>query len=575
MKVSKIVGQIDRWGSIAFIYLIPWQARLIFRQGFLAGAPSETLTRSFFALEAAIFALLAVRIVAMLVEKKDAVRCRLYAVRSFGRVLFAFGCLAFVALFSVIVSADQTTTVFAALRLAEGLAVFFLVLSAPSEREARLAFFVSALTQSAIAVAQATFQHVYPNSWLGMAAHYPEMQGTSVVEAPGMRFLRAYGTLPHPNILGGMLAVAILGSRPLWKRASLLSIGAYVLLGVGLFFSFSRLAWLALAVGAAVQWSWARRDRVFAKNIAATLVAMALCAVFMAPFVTSRVASQGRLENKSIAARVSSLKDAWEIIRRYPITGTGAGIFTVAVHERVAPSRSGYDLEPVHSAPLAAWAETGVFGLLLYVWLFGLLFVSAYRCGRIGLASALAVLALFDHWSWTTFVGILIFWAGWGFTSRGTCDNGYTQKAGAIVISRDNPGKILLLYRDGPNYCDWTFPKGHMEPGESRENTAHREIKEETGLDIELLDQLPPRDYVTGNGHPAAAHFFLARSLDDSRLRLEPGHPKNKLEWVDINEVERILSFDNMKEYFRHIKARVILAAVGFKNAAKKAGRRP
>jgi 8-oxo-dGTP pyrophosphatase MutT (NUDIX family) len=92
-----------------------------------------------------------------------------------------------------------------------------------------------------------------------------------------------------------------------------------------------------------------------------------------------------------------------------------------------------------------------------------------------------------------------------------------------------------------------------MEPGESREETARREAKEETGLNIEIFASLPDRRYTTGNGHPAMVHFFLARSRDDNKLLSEHGFPGNKLKWVAIDEAEAILSFDNMKEYFRNI----------------------
>jgi 8-oxo-dGTP pyrophosphatase MutT (NUDIX family) len=96
-----------------------------------------------------------------------------------------------------------------------------------------------------------------------------------------------------------------------------------------------------------------------------------------------------------------------------------------------------------------------------------------------------------------------------------------------------------------------------MEPNESREDTARREVMEETGLAIDLLASLPERRYTTGNGHRAVVHFFLARSRDDATLRPEPGFPGNALKWVAVDEVEATLSFDNMKEYFRGIKNKI------------------
>ena len=158
MKTPKIIEQIDRWGTILLIYLIPWQARLIFSQGYLAGVPSEPQTRSLFAVELLIAALLIVRFAAMAAEKDKIVRGRCYTLAASGRILIALGALAALTVLSVIVSTDQTTTITAALHLVEGFAIFLLIMTAPSEREARLAIVASAMVQSAIALAQIFFQ---------------------------------------------------------------------------------------------------------------------------------------------------------------------------------------------------------------------------------------------------------------------------------------------------------------------------------------------------------------------------------------------------------------------------------
>ena len=46
------------------------------------------------------------------------------------------------------------------------------------------------------------------------------------------------------------------------------------------------------------------------------------------------------------------------------------------------------------------------------------------------------------------------------------------------VVERD--GRVLLVHR--PRYDDWTFPKGKLDPGESFEDAALREVEEETGV---------------------------------------------------------------------------------------------
>lgn len=62
----------------------------------------------------------------------------------------------------------------------------------------------------------------------------------------------------------------------------------------------------------------------------------------------------------------------------------------------------------------------------------------------------------------------------------------YEKSCGAIVYRKHHGNTEILLARNIKS-GHWSFPKGHMEEGETEEETARREIKEETGLDV-LLD---------------------------------------------------------------------------------------
>ncbi len=64
---------------------------------------------------------------------------------------------------------------------------------------------------------------------------------------------------------------------------------------------------------------------------------------------------------------------------------------------------------------------------------------------------------------------------------------------GGIVIYR---GKVLLLYKNYNNrYEGWVLPKGTVEDGESHEETALREVKEETGADAEIMEYIGSNSY--------------------------------------------------------------------------------
>ena len=128
------------------------------------------------------------------------------------------------------------------------------------------------------------------------------------------------------------------------------------------------------------------------------------------------------------------------------------------------------------------------------------------------------------------------------------------HKAGAIVMSEKEPSKIALLYRSKQN--DWTFPKGHVEEGESALETTVREIAEETGLPVsDAGGELPPLKYDHPNGNRVVMHMFLLRSDDDSRLK--PEFNGDRVVWVEVDEVASRLSYDNLSDYFLSILDRV------------------
>lgn len=122
------------------------------------------------------------------------------------------------------------------------------------------------------------------------------------------------------------------------------------------------------------------------------------------------------------------------------------------------------------------------------------------------------------------------------------------EKAGAIVLHHDNSARIALVYRAREK--DWSFPKGHIENGETPLEACVREVREETGLDIDILVQLPDNKYLHETGKKIITHMYLARSKGGDFVT---EHPEDKVEWVDIQEIENRLTHDNLKEYYRDV----------------------
>ncbi len=100
------------------------------------------------------------------------------------------------------------------------------------------------------------------------------------------------------------------------------------------------------------------------------------------------------------------------------------------------------------------------------------------------------------------------------------------RAAGGLVVRQSARGaEVLVVHR--VQYDDWTFPKGKLEPGESDEECAAREVEEETGLRCELGDELPSTSYTDGLGRTKRVRYWrmcvvageltFAHEVDDAR----------------------------------------------------------
>lgn len=90
-------------------------------------------------------------------------------------------------------------------------------------------------------------------------------------------------------------------------------------------------------------------------------------------------------------------------------------------------------------------------------------------------------------------------------------ESGETVKSGCIVVNND--GQVLLV--GDLKGEKWSFPKGHAESGETSEQVAIREVKEETGIDVEIIKRLSDITYTHGDtGELIRISMFLANPLN-------------------------------------------------------------
>jgi 8-oxo-dGTP diphosphatase len=110
-------------------------------------------------------------------------------------------------------------------------------------------------------------------------------------------------------------------------------------------------------------------------------------------------------------------------------------------------------------------------------------------------------------------------------------------RAAGGVVRRD--GRVLLVHR--PKYDDWTFPKGKAEDGESDEDCALREVREETGLRCALLEEIGRTDYVDSKGRDKRVRWWLMEPVSGTFV---PSYEVDEIRWVDAPGAAELLSYE-------------------------------
>ena len=115
------------------------------------------------------------------------------------------------------------------------------------------------------------------------------------------------------------------------------------------------------------------------------------------------------------------------------------------------------------------------------------------------------------------------------------------KSCGCIIIDNEK----ILLVKQTKGF--WSFPKGHMESGETELQTAIREVKEETNIDV-IPDENKRyvEEYMMENGNKKQVVYFVARktSADVKAQESEIADIK----WLNFKDAYETISCDNMKE---------------------------
>ena len=122
--------------------------------------------------------------------------------------------------------------------------------------------------------------------------------------------------------------------------------------------------------------------------------------------------------------------------------------------------------------------------------------------------------------------------------------------AGAVTY-RKTGDRTLYLIVSSSTGTHWVLPKGHIEPGESPEAAALRELREEAGVVGEILDRLTEQSYRKGE-EEVHIQYFLARELDSAEAA-----EHRTIRWEEEQAALQLLAFEDAQQALRLAAAAV------------------
>jgi len=120
------------------------------------------------------------------------------------------------------------------------------------------------------------------------------------------------------------------------------------------------------------------------------------------------------------------------------------------------------------------------------------------------------------------------------------------KSCGCIVIENE---QVMLIYDNNGN---WGFPKGHMEENETEIETAKRETKEETNIEVSIDENKRYEiEYETSKGIEKTVVYFVARKLTGKETP-QKGEV-DAIKWYSYEEAFEVLTYDNVKNVLKKV----------------------
>lgn len=191
---------------------------------------------------------------------------------------------------------------------------------------------------------------------------------------------------------------------------------------IGLLFTFSRSAWLALIISLLTIFIfyWQDKKEILVKFILPAILIISIFTISYSNLIFARFNLENRVEKISTEARINQYSQFKNIFKEYWLSGTGTGNYTLALHKQ-NPSLNNFNLQPIHNTLFLIIVEFGIpIALLIFVLkllIIKKIFNKQYLKYFLPVFSFLLIIVLFDHYLWSFYFGIMFSFLAFAFSS--------------------------------------------------------------------------------------------------------------------------------------------------------------
>jgi len=431
---KKIVSlrEIPRRGEKLFFYLLIFFLPLELRHIFYSFGPqfNEWTSIYFYATDILILGILILWLIREFQEKK-------WKIFNFQTIWIEVGIFLFLLVsgISLLLSDNFWLSIWSWMKLLElGLLFLYVKYNFSLFRLERFwqIFIASAVFQSIIAIWQFFSQKSLGLKIFAESPLSPDIAGVAKILVAGKKIIRAYGLVPHPNILAAILMLAIFGLSFLFIKnyeklnisKKIIYIAVFCLLSLSLFFTFSR---AVIVIGLAALFCWLvwifYKNKEYKKPVLFVVILLFaigfLLLIIYWPYVSARYDLVAIGKGQDLSLRVFYNQIAWQLIKVSPLLGIGQGNFVWTFANLGLFENWIY--QPVHNIYILIAAETGILGLFAFLWFLFKIMRSVYLERKVisdkpafycflGIIIFVLAIGFFDHFLWDLQQGQLMLW---------------------------------------------------------------------------------------------------------------------------------------------------------------------